>query len=138
MSMSDPAAASADQPTPQEPLQPENPSVSAAPAQPEASAQVEELPRVLATEREVTLQRSVRVGRVIVGAAIAGALIAALLSFLFPVEEGADYTLGQVAGFAALIGAAIGLGVGGLLVMVLGAMAKRQRGTGIAIQSDVQ
>lgn len=138
MSMSDPAAAPADQPTPPEPLQQEGASAPASSAEPGAFATGDQIPAVQATEREVTLQRSVRVGRVIVGAAIAGALIAALVSFLFPVEEGAEYTLGQVAGFAALIGAAIGLGIGGLLVMVLSAIAKRQRGTGVAIQSDVQ
>ncbi|UOQ61675.1 hypothetical protein MUN76_06875 [Leucobacter rhizosphaerae] len=119
MSTPDPAAAPADEPA-------------------EASEPVEAPSVVEEAEREVTLQRSVRVGRVVIGAAIAGALIAALVSLLFPVEEGAEYTLGQVTGFAMLIGAAIGLGIGGLLVLVLSAVAKRQRGTGVAIQSDVR
>lgn len=90
------------------------------------------------TEVEVTLQRSVRVGRVIVGTAFAGVLIAALLALVFPVAEKADYTLAQVVGFMALIGGAIGLGVGGVVALFLGSAAKRRRGTGIAIQSDVR
>ncbi|QIK63978.1 MFS transporter [Leucobacter viscericola] len=95
-------------------------------------------PVVEASEVEVTLQRSVRVGRVIVGAAIAGAIIAALAALFFPIDEKSDYTMGQVMGFSALIGAAIGLGIGALLVLILNAAAKRRRGTGVAIQSDVR
>lgn len=129
MSMTDPAAESAEsadlgdeqvapEPTVEEP-------------------QIEE-PQVEESKVEVTLQRSVRVGRVIVGAAILGALVAALLTLFFPIDEKADYTMGQVMGFMALIGAAIGLGVGGLIALMLGAAAKRRRGTGVAIQSDVR
>lgn len=132
MSTPDPATAPADEPAPESSVTPEATPEAAVPAAAESAPVIEE------AEREVTLQRSVRVGRVVIGAAIAGALIAMLLSLLFPVEEGADYTLGEVTGFAALIGAAIGLGVGGLLVIVLSAVAKRQRGTGVAIQSDVR
>lgn len=121
MSTSDPAAVPADEPT-----------ADAESPEPQRTPVVHEV------EREVTLQRSVRVGRVVIGTAIAGALVAALISLLFPVEEGAEYTLAQVTGFALLIGAAIGLGVGGLLVMALNSVAKRQRGTGVAVQSDVQ
>ncbi|RGE19356.1 hypothetical protein [Leucobacter sp. wl10] len=95
-------------------------------------------PRGEEVEREVTLQRSVRYGRVIVGAAVLGAIAAALASLFFPIEEDADYTMAQVAGFAALIGGAIGLGLGGLVALLLGLVARRQRGTGVAIQSDVR
>lgn len=132
MSTPDPATAPADEPAPESSVPPEVTPEVGVPAAAESAPVIEE------AEREVTLQRSVRVGRVVIGTAIAGALVAALLSLVFPVEEGAEYTLGEVTGFAALIGAAIGLGLGGLLVIVLGAVAKRQRGTGVAIQSDVR
>jgi hypothetical protein len=36
------------------------------------------------------------------------------------------------------MGGAIGLGLGGLVSLVLGLVARRQRGTGVAIQSDVR
>lgn len=90
------------------------------------------------TEQEVTLQRSVRYGRVLVGTAVLGAVVAALACLLFPIPEDAEYTMGQVVGFMALIGAAIGLAVGGVLSLVLGFVARRSAGTGIAIQTDVR
>ena len=141
MSTPDPAPAPADEPAPENSVTPEATPEVAVPVAAESAPVAEEAesaPVIEEVEREVTLQRSVRVGRVVIGAAIAGALIAMLLSLLFPVEEGAEYTLGEVTGFAGLIGAAIGLGIGGLLVIVLNAVAKRQRGTGVAIQSDVR
>lgn len=95
-------------------------------------------PVVEVTEREVTLERSVRVGRIVITGIIAGAFIAMLACLFFPIEEGAEYTLGQVVGFMALIGAAIGAGLSGLFAILLGAVARRQRGTGVAIQSDVR
>lgn len=95
-------------------------------------------PIVVSESREVTLQRSVRYGRVIIGTTVLAAMLAMLGSLLFPVSEGADYTLGQAVGFMALIGAAIGLGVGGVLALILGAVARRSRGSGVAIQSDVR
>ncbi|WP_025135048.1 hypothetical protein [Leucobacter sp. PH1c] len=105
-----------------------------------AGAAAEEVaaPVVVEESREVTLQRSVRYGRVLVGAAVLGGLIAMLLALVFPVAEKADYTLGQAVGFMAVIGAAIGLCVGGLFSLVLGIIAKRTRGSGVAIQSDVR
>jgi hypothetical protein len=90
------------------------------------------------TEHEVTLQRTVRYGRVLVGTAALGAIVAMLACLLFPIPEGAEYTMGQVIGFSAIIGAAIGLGVGGLFSLVLGFLAKRGSGVGIAIQRDVR
>lgn len=95
-------------------------------------------PVVVSETREVTLQRSVRYGRVIIGTTVLAAMLAMLGALLFPVTEGADYTLGQAVGFMALIGAAIGLGLGGVLALILGAVARRSRGSGVAIQSDVR
>ncbi|QIM17997.1 MFS transporter [Leucobacter coleopterorum] len=100
--------------------------------------EVAQEPIVVESEIEVTLQRSVRVGRVIIGAAIVGGVVAALAALFFPIDEKADYTMGQVMGFSALIGIAAGLGIGALLVLILNAAAKRRRGTGVAIQSDVR
>lgn len=95
-------------------------------------------PVVTVREREVTIQRSVRYGRILIVGAALGAFLAMLASVLFPIAEDAEYTLGQVVGFMALIGAAIGLALAGVLSLILGAASKRRRGTGVAIQSDVQ
>lgn len=89
-------------------------------------------------EVEVTIERSVRFGRILIAGAIAGAAIAALLSILFPVDLNADYSLGQITGFMLLIGAAIGLFLGACLSLILAAVAKRRRGHAVAIQSDVR
>ena len=88
--------------------------------------------------REVTLERSVRYGRVIVGGAILGAVAAALFSVTLPITEGADYTVGQVAGLSAIVGGAIGLGLGGVFSLVLTGLARRRRGIGFATQVDVR
>lgn len=90
------------------------------------------------TEQEVTLQRTVRFGRVIVTAIVLGAVVGALVATLFPVSEEAAYTLPQVAGFSALVGGVVGLVVGGALSLVLASIAKRGTGSGVAIQTDVQ
>ena len=90
------------------------------------------------TPREVSLQRSVRYGRILIVAALLGAVLGAVACLLFPIAEDAEYTMGQVVGFMVLIGGAIGLAVGGILSLVLGAVARRQRGTGVAIQEDVR
>lgn len=116
----------------QESAQASGPSGAHEPVETQHTPEVEEV------EREVTLQRSVRYGRVIVGTAVLGVIVAAVACLFFPIEEGAEYTMGQVAGFAALIGGAIGLGVGGLVALVLGLVARRYRGAGIAVQSDVR
>lgn len=87
---------------------------------------------------EVGLQRSVRYGRILIGAAALGALIGAIASLFFPVAEGADYELGQVAGLMAVVGGAIGLALGALLSLLLGIVARRNRGAAIAVQTDVR
>ena len=89
-------------------------------------------------EIEVGLQRSVRYGRVIIGAAIVCAVIAAVASFFFPLAPDADYEVAQVAGFMLLIGAAVGLALGAILALILGQIAKRHRGAAIAVHTDVR
>lgn len=114
--------------TPEAAMPTEDP--GAAPAAPE---QVE-----TRTEVEVGLQRSVRYGRIIIGAAILGAVLAAIAALLFPVLPDAEYELGQIVGFMTLIGAAIGLALGAVLALVLGRIAKRQTGAAIAVRTDVR
>lgn len=105
--------------------------------QPDAAAPEPE-PVVVQSEVEVELRRSVRWGRLLVVGAIVGVVVGVLASLSFPVEEGADYTMRQIAGFMAIIGGAIGLGLGGLLALILNQAAKRRRGRGVAIQTDVR
>lgn len=89
------------------------------------------------TQQSVELQRSVRIGRLLLVGAIAGAIIGALVTLMFKVPEGALYTVGQIAGFMLLIGGAVGLTLGGLLALILTAVAKRKRGTGVLQHTTV-
>jgi len=101
----------------------------------------EEQPRepiVHETEREVVLQRSVRFGRILLVGAIVGAVLGVAVSFAFPVAEDAEYTINQVVGFMLFIGAAVGFVAAALLSLVLSLVARRSRGTGVAIQADVR
>lgn len=83
------------------------------------------------TQQSVELQRSVRIGRLLIVGAIAGALVGALVTTFYKVPEGALYSLGQIAGFMLIIGGAVGLMLGGLLALILSAIAKRKRGTAV-------
>ncbi|WP_449282078.1 hypothetical protein [Leucobacter sp.] len=139
--MSNEAAAETPAPESAESVEPAEPVESLEPAAPLEAPEpegAERAPVVEEVQREVTLQRSVRYGRVIVGSAALGAVVAAIAALFFPIEEGAEYTMAQAVGFFAVLGAAIGLGLGGLAALVLGLVARRQRGTGVAIQSDVR
>ncbi len=98
----------------------------------------EHVPVVEQREQTVELQRSVRYGRLLVTGAIVGAALLTIASLLFPLGPESEYSMGQIVGFMALIGAAIGLGLGGLLAIMLGAVAKRKHGSGVAIQTDVR
>lgn len=90
------------------------------------------------TTLEVGIERSPRYGAILIGGAVAGAVIAAVLTLLFPLAEDAEYTMGQAVGFIAILGAAAGLTLGGVLALILGAVSKRQRGSARAVQSDVR
>lgn len=87
---------------------------------------------------EVELQRSVRYGRIITSTIVIGIVVGIVASLFFPVLEGANYELGQVAGLMAVVGGAIGLVVGALLSLLLGLIANRKRGSAIAVQTDVR
>ncbi|MGJ0203110.1 hypothetical protein [Leucobacter sp. gxy201] len=95
-------------------------------------------PVIVTSEQTVELQRSVRYGRVLIGAAVLGALILSLASLVMPLDPESEYSMAQIVGFMALIGAAVGLGVGAILSVVLTAVAKRGHGSGVAIQTDVR
>ena len=82
-------------------------------------------------QQVVELQRSVRYGRLLIGGAVVGGVIGALATTFFPIAEGSLYSLGQIAGFMLLVGAVIGLAVGGILSLGLTLVARRNHGTGV-------
>ena len=87
---------------------------------------------------EVSIQRSVRFGRLIIVGTGVGAIIAVMVTLMFPVVPEALYEMRQIAGFMVVLGAAIGLLCGALLGLILNIFAKRRRGTGVAVHTDVQ
>lgn len=89
------------------------------------------------TQQTVELQRSVRIGRILIVGAIVGAVVGALVTTLFPVPGEALYTMGQIAGFMLLIGGVVGLALGGVLALILSAVAKRKRGTAVLEHTTV-
>lgn len=90
------------------------------------------------TLQTVELQRSVRYGRILIGGAVLGGAVASLVTLLFPVKEGALYTMGQIVGFMLLVGGVIGLALGGLLALVLTLVARRNRGSGVIAVEAVE
>lgn len=88
------------------------------------------------TQQTVELQRSVRVGRLLIVGAIAGTVIGALVTLMFEVPEGALYKMNQIAGFMLLVGGIVGLALAAILVLILNLVAKRTRGTG-TIQREI-
>lgn len=121
----------------EEPVRPDPAPAADAPA-PDAAEPAPHVPVVSKVEREVTLVRGVRYGRIIISFGIAGVIVAMMASLMIPVAADANYTIGQIIGFMALIGGVIGLAVGGIVSVILGAVAKRRTGTGVAIQTDVR
>ena len=93
-----------------------------------------------AVESEVTveLRRTVRIGRIITVCVAIGMVIAALASMSFPIAEEDQYTMAQIVGFMMLVGGAFGLAVGALVSLLLTLVARRSRGQGVAIQTDVR
>lgn len=98
----------------------------------------EDEPQVTRTEQQVELKRSVRYGRILIVAAIFGAIIAALITLMFPIPPNENYTMGQIVGFMLVVGAVAGLALGAILSLILGRVAKRTSGSGVAIQTDVR
>lgn len=94
--------------------------------------------QVTSTEVQVTVARSVRYNRLLLVGAVFGAVIAVLVTTLFPVVPEGHYTLSEVVGFMGILGAAAGLLCGGILGLILNLFAKRKQGTATAIQEDVR
>lgn len=86
-------------------------------------------------EERVTIERSVRFGRLIIGGGVIGAVVLMLVSAVFPVLPEAEYTLGQVVGLMALYGAVAGMLLGALLALLLAAVSRRSRGEAV-VQHD--
>ena len=99
---------------------------------------IAEEPTIVESEVEVKLERSVRFSRLLIVGAIVGVVLLTLISLSFPITEESQFTMPQVVGFMALIGAVLGLTLGAVLGLVLSTVAKRQHGTGIATQVDVR
>lgn len=116
---------------------------------PEAQLQGENAPEVepqpvmnepVTTEEQVdvSIQRSVRFGRLLIVGAIVGGILAVIATLLRPVAPESMYEMRQIAGFMLVIGGAIGLLAGALLGLILNLFARRKRGSGVAVHTDVQ
>lgn len=86
----------------------------------------------------VRVERSVRISRLLLLGMLVGAAIAVGVTLIFPVVPEGHYTLGQIAGFMALIGAALGLLSAAVLALALGAVARRSKGTATAQRLNTQ
>lgn len=104
----------------------------------DAAAAETAAPAVETVRHEVSIVRTVRYGRVLIGAAVLGAVVLAIASLIVPADPEAEYTLAQVVGFMALIGAVLGLALGAVVSIILAASVKRRHGSGVAIQTDVR
>ncbi|MBB4071775.1 hypothetical protein EII31_06845 [Leucobacter sp. OH2974_COT-288] len=89
-------------------------------------------------EETVRVERTVKINRLLLLGAGLGAVLAVLITVLFPVVPEGFYTLGQIAGFMAIIGAALGLLAGALLALVLTRLAKKRSGTATAVRAEVK
>ena len=102
----------------------------------EASGAPEEAEiKAVSEQQNVEIVRSVRFGRLMLVGAFAGAVIAALAAFVTPLPEGALYTSGQIVGFMAVLGAALGLLLGAVLGLLLNLSARKKRGSGVAVHT---
>ena len=103
-----------------------------------ASAVAPEVPEARQERVEVQIKRSVRYGRLMIVGAFIGGVVAVMLTLMNPVEESALYEMRQIAGFMLVVGAAIGLLLGGLLALTLNLFARKKLGSGVAVHTDVQ
>ncbi|HUH53240.1 MAG TPA: hypothetical protein VLZ31_04260 [Microbacteriaceae bacterium] len=88
-------------------------------------------------EQEVQIVRSVRFGRLMLVGAVAGAVIALLITLTMPVKEGALYTMNQIAGFMLVLGGVLGMALGAFLGLLLNLSARRKQGYGRAVHTGV-
>ncbi|MFC4223956.1 MFS transporter [Lysinibacter cavernae] len=110
------------------------PAVSDATVDPAAGANATSVPEttVQTVEEQVVLQRSVRYPRLMITGLVVGAVLGAIVTLFFPVSD--DYTIWQVMGFIALVGATLGLALGAVLALILDKIVSRKRGTATAVR----
>ncbi|MDQ1583849.1 MAG: hypothetical protein QOF36_1903 [Microbacteriaceae bacterium] len=70
------------------------------------------------TEDSVTVQRSPRYFRFMFAGAVVFAIVALILTFVFPEQPG--YDRGQIFGFLLLGGIVVGIGVGAVVALLVG------------------
>ncbi|MDO4242133.1 MAG: hypothetical protein Q4C71_06360, partial [Microbacteriaceae bacterium] len=83
---------------------------------------------------QVRVQRSVRYNRLLIFGAAIGAILAVSCTMLFPVAPEGHYTLPQVVGFMAVLGAAAGLLAGGIFGLIIGAASRKNEGTATVVR----
>ncbi len=76
------------------------------------------------TSDSVTVRRAPRYGRFITVGAIVGAVVALILTFVFPENE--EFDRGQVFGFLVIACAAIGVALGALVALLLDRASARR------------
>lgn len=97
--------------------------------------QLPETPRIVVGDQieTVRVRRAPKYGVFLVFGAALGVLVALILTFAFsgtdgPSASGVQYSQGQVFGFLALIGIAVGLALGGIVALVFDrVLGKRSR-----------
>lgn len=105
-----------------------------------AEEPIDETPEPVVTqvEQEVEITRSVRYGRILIVCGFIGAILAAMITLMLPVDPEEHYTMQQIVGFMLVVGAAVGLTIGAILSLILSLVARKHRGSGVAIQTDVR
>lgn len=88
-------------------------------------------------EQTVEIVRSVRFTRLLLVGAVIGGVIAVLLTLSMPLAEGSLYSMTQIAGFMLVIGAVIGMALGGILGLLLNIAARKKTGSAEAIYTSV-
>ncbi len=84
------------------------------------------------------VQRTVQIKRLLIVGIIAGAALGAFVTLLLPVQPDGFYTIGQVSGFMAVMGAALGLLAAALVSLLLNVAAKRKKGTALAVREQLK
>lgn len=90
--------------------------------------------RFARTEHEVHVERVVNMVRLVIVGAVVGATVMSLIAFSTPLQPKSQYNVWQILAFSALIGAGIGMAIGGIIGIILQLFVKRKRGTALAVQ----
>ncbi|MBT1018286.1 hypothetical protein KJY77_03925 [Canibacter sp. lx-72] len=86
----------------------------------------------------VRVQRAVHIKRLLLIGVVMGAMCGAGVALLFDVKPEGFYTLGQIVGFTAVLGGAVGLLLAAMLALLLSLAVKRKNGTATAVQASVK